>query len=39
VEGRTRMGDAGRAKCERDHGWPVIVERLEEIYRAALERH
>ena len=31
------MGAAGRARVERDHAWPKIVERLAEWLRAAVE--
>lgn len=37
-EGRRRMGAAGRAKAEREWGWPRLVERMDEAYAGAVER-
>jgi glycosyltransferase involved in cell wall biosynthesis len=31
-----RLGAAGRTKAERRYDWPLIGERLEELYRAAV---
>jgi phosphatidylinositol alpha-1,6-mannosyltransferase len=38
-EGRRRMGQAGRAKCERTWAWPRLVERMDEVYAEAIEHH
>jgi D-inositol-3-phosphate glycosyltransferase len=34
---RRRMGEAGRAKSEREWTWPRLVERFEDVYGAAIE--
>jgi glycosyltransferase involved in cell wall biosynthesis len=34
---RRRMGEAGRAKCEREWTWPRLVERFDGVYRGAIE--
>jgi glycosyltransferase involved in cell wall biosynthesis len=35
-EGRGRMGDAGRARCERLFAWPRLIERMDGAYREAI---
>jgi len=35
---RRRMGAAGRAKAEREWGWPRLVERMDAAYAGAIER-
>lgn len=37
-EGRRRLGEAGRAKAEREWAWPSLVERMDDAYRGAIER-
>jgi glycosyltransferase involved in cell wall biosynthesis len=31
------MGEAGRHLAERDHAWPIVVERVMEVYRRVLD--
>ena len=35
---RRRMGAAGREKAEREWAWPALVARMDDAYRAAIER-
>jgi glycosyltransferase involved in cell wall biosynthesis len=35
-EGRAAIGDAGRAKAEREWSWPSLIERMDDAYREAL---
>jgi glycosyltransferase involved in cell wall biosynthesis len=37
AEGRARLGGAGRAKAEREWSWPRLVERMDGVYREAIE--
>ena len=37
AEGRARVGAAGRAKAEREWSWPRLVERMDDVYAAAIE--
>jgi glycosyltransferase involved in cell wall biosynthesis len=37
-EGRERMGAAGRLKTEREWSWPRLTERMEGVYRSAIDR-
>jgi glycosyltransferase involved in cell wall biosynthesis len=37
ADGRRAMGAAGRAKCERTWTWPRLTDRMDEVYRAAIE--
>jgi glycosyltransferase involved in cell wall biosynthesis len=40
VEGRERMGAAGRAKAEREWAWPALLDRMDEAYEQAIRaRH
>jgi glycosyltransferase involved in cell wall biosynthesis len=34
---RRRLGQAGRAKCERLWSWPRLLDRMDEAYRGAIE--
>ena len=36
-EERRRLGDAGRAKCERLWSWPRLLDRMDDAYRGAIE--
>jgi len=36
VEGRERLGSAGRAKAERRWAWPALLDRMEAVYDEAL---
>lgn len=37
ADGRRAMGAAGRAKCQRTWTWPQLTDRMDEVYRAAIE--
>jgi glycosyltransferase involved in cell wall biosynthesis len=37
VEGRRRLGAAGRQKAERLWSWPRLLDRMDEAYREAIE--
>jgi len=36
-ERRHAMGKRGRADCVREYAWPLVIDRLEAIYRDAME--
>jgi glycosyltransferase involved in cell wall biosynthesis len=36
--GRRRLGEAGRARAEREWSWPRLVDRMEDAYGGAIER-
>lgn len=36
-ERRRAMGAAGRAECERRYAWPIVIDRLEAMYREAMQ--
>jgi hypothetical protein len=36
-DGRARMGNAGRAKAEREWNWPRLLERMDAAYGQAIE--
>jgi glycosyltransferase involved in cell wall biosynthesis len=36
-EGRRRMGGAGREKAVREWAWPRLLDRMDDIYRGAIE--
>jgi glycosyltransferase involved in cell wall biosynthesis len=38
VEGRRRLGEAGREKAVREWSWPRLVDRMKDAYRGAIER-
>jgi glycosyltransferase involved in cell wall biosynthesis len=35
-DGRRRMGQAGRARCERLWSWPRLIDRMDQAYGAAI---
>jgi glycosyltransferase involved in cell wall biosynthesis len=35
--GRRRLGEAGRAKAEREWSWPRLLDRMDEAYAGAIE--
>jgi glycosyltransferase involved in cell wall biosynthesis len=37
ADGRARLGDAGRAKAEREWSWPSLLARMDTAYREAIE--
>jgi glycosyltransferase involved in cell wall biosynthesis len=37
AEERRRLGDAGRAKCERSWSWPSLLDRMDDAYRGAID--